>query len=159
MFEYNEWAWQRVFPKLAALPAEEYLRERPYFWHSLHATAVHCYGAEWIWLRRCRGDLPTTFPDAGDFASLNALRAEWDPLRRAWREWLATLTEGDLAQMMHYKRLDGTPKEVLLSDLLHHVVNHGTEHRSQMTPILYALGHPTEELDYIHFVQESGVKT
>ncbi len=33
--------------------------------------------------------------------------------------------------------------------------NHATEHRSQMTPVLYRLGHGTESLDYARFVREA----
>ena len=31
-----------------------------------------------------------------------------------------------------------------MDDALRHVFNHATEHRSQMTPLLAQLGHPTE---------------
>ncbi|MYJ78969.1 MAG: hypothetical protein F4047_12680, partial [Caldilineaceae bacterium SB0670_bin_27] len=45
------------------------------------------------------------------------------------------------------------PKETQIptDDALRPVLTHPTEHRSQMTPVLAQLGHPTEPLDYGRF--------
>jgi len=155
MFEYNEWAWQRVFPSLAALPEEEYFAERPYFWHSLHGLAVHSYGADWVWLQRCRGISPTALPPRESVAGLADLRQRWEPVRAEFRAWVAEQPEGKFAQDIHYTDIAGNPYLFQLGDLLRHVMNHATEHRSQMTPTLFQLGHPTEPLDYLYFARRS----
>ncbi|MBI3959643.1 MAG: DinB family protein [Chloroflexi bacterium] len=155
MFEYNEWAWQRVFPSLAALPAEEYYTERPFFWHSLHGLAVHAYGAEWIWLQRCRGLSPSSLPSRESVADLADLRRQWDPLRAEFRAFVANLIDEQLSANFQYIDTAGKPYQFNLDDLLRHVMNHATEHRSQMTPVLYQLGHPTEQLDYLYFARRS----
>lgn len=152
VFVYNEWAWQRVFPSLAALPPEEYFRERPFFWGSLHGLTVHSYGAEWIWFQRVQGTSPTALPQADAFPDLAAVRARWDPLRAEWRSFAQGLTDADLAQVVTSQNTQGAPRRLVLADLLQHVMNHATEHRSQMTPILFQLGHATEPLDYSQFV-------
>ena len=64
LFAYNKWAWNRVFPCLAALPEEEYFAERPFFWESLHGLATHGYGAEMAWLQRIGGKSPSKRPAA-----------------------------------------------------------------------------------------------
>lgn len=156
LFDYNEWAWQRVFPRLAALPDEAYFAERPFFWHSLHGLTVHCYGAEWIWLQRVKGTSPSALPSPDAFSSLAAVRAEWDPLRTAWRDFVAGLTSADLSREVHSRNTEGEEQWLVLDDLLRHVMNHATEHRSQMTPTLAQLGHPTEPLDYLAFARRTG---
>ena len=155
MFEYNEWAWQRVFPSLAALPDEEYFAERPFFWHSLHGLAVHSFGAEWVWLQRCRGVSPSALPSLESVADLADLRRRWDPLRAEFREYVAGLTDEQVAVDIVYRDTAGKPYTFGLGDLLRHVMNHATEHRSQMTPTLFQLGHPTEQLDYLYFARRS----
>ncbi|MBI1298906.1 hypothetical protein GC175_28575 [bacterium] len=155
LFEYNEWAWQRVFPSLAAIPEAAYFEERPFFWGSLHKVAVHCYSAEWIWRQRILGSAPAAMVDPSKIGSLAELRERWDPLRAEWRSWVTTLNESDLAQIFHFRDTLGTPYNCSLNDLLHHLINHGTEHRSQITPIVYPLGFPTEPLDYIYFVRQT----
>ena len=155
LFAYNEWAWQQVFPCLAALPVEEYFVQRPFFWGSLHGLTVHCYGAEWIWFQRVQGESPSALPPVEDFPDLAAVRARWDPLRAEWRAYLATLTAEDMGRIVASSSTQGTPHRLALSDLLQHVMNHATEHRSQMTPVLYQLGHGTDSLDYARFVREA----
>lgn len=151
LYAYNEWAWQRVFPSLAVIPEEAYFAEQPFFWGSLHRVTVHSYGAEWIWLHRLRGEKPTALPAADQFSSLAALRAAWDPLREEWRAFVAGLDAAALEEPFHYYNTAGQHYSLLLGDLLRHVVNHGTEHRSQITPIVFQLGYPTEPLDYSIF--------
>lgn len=155
LFAYNEWAWARVFPSMAAVPHEVYVAEHPYYWHSLHALAVHCYSADWIWFQRLQGESPTAMATPAAFASFAALRKEWDPLRIAWHSWLDGLTDASLAETLHYRDTSGNHFSVRMGDLLRHVVNHATEHRSQMTPILYQAGHPTDPLDMIAFARTS----
>ena len=152
MFEYNEWAWQRVFPSLAALPDEEYFAERPFFWHSLHGLAVHSFGADWIWLQRCRGVSPSALPTRESVADL---RRRWDPLRAEFREYVAGLSDEQMAAEIVYRDTAGKPYTFSLGDLLRHVMNHATEHRSQMTPTLFQLGHPTDPLDYLYFARRA----
>ena len=151
LFAYNRWAWNRVFPSLAALPAEEYFAERPFFWHSLHGLAAHGYSAEWNWLQRARDASSPRPATVEEFASFAALRAAWEPTWVAWEQFIGSLTSSALSETVHYRNYAGESFSLKLDDVLRHVVNHATEHRSQMTPLLAQLGHPTEPLDYAYF--------
>ncbi|RLT39046.1 MAG: hypothetical protein DWI57_10915 [Chloroflexi bacterium] len=155
MFDYNEWAWQRLFPSLAALSDEEYFAERPFFWHSLHGLATHSFGADWIWLQRCRGVSPAALPARESVAGLTDLRQRWDPVRAEFRAWVVERTAAELAEDIRYTDTAGKAYLFNLDDLLRHAMNHATEHRSQMTPTLFQLGHPTEQLDYLYFARRS----
>lgn len=149
LFEYNKWAWRRVFPSLEAISEEEYFAERPFFWRSLHSLSVHGYGAERVWLQRLEGF--SRLPEASEFASFSDLRAAWGPLWEAWRSFLGTLADSRLDEFLQYRNTEGTEYVLRVDDVLRHVFNHATEHRSQMTPVLAQLGHPTEPLDFGRF--------
>ena len=155
LFEYNKWAWQRVFPSLEALSAEEYFAERPFFWQSLHGLAVHGYSAERNWLKRSRDACSPRRPTAEEFASFAAIRAVWEPTWVEWQEFIGSLTPSALAKTVAYGNDEGEGFNLLLDDVLRHVVNHATEHRSQMTPTLARLGHPTEPLDFAYFAHSN----
>ena len=151
LFEYNKWAWQRVFPSLEALSAEEYFAERPFFWQSIHGLAAHGYGAERAWLQRIGGESPARLQEASEFATFADLREEWQTLWAEWQEFVGSLTTSRLDDTLHYRNTEGIEYMLKLDDVLRHVFNHATEHRSQMTPVLAQLGHPTEPLDYARF--------
>ncbi len=151
LFAFNMWAWKRVFPSLAALPEEEYFAERPFFWHSLHGLAVHGFSSERNWLLRSRDGRSPQPATAGEFPTFAALHSAWEPLWDAWQAYLGSLESSSLTSTVTYRNDEGAGFSILLDDVLRHVVNHGTEHRSQMTPVLAQLGHPTEPLDYAYF--------
>ena len=151
LFEYNKWAWQRVFPCLEALPQGEYFAERPFFWASLHGLASHGYGAEKRWLQRIGGESPSRLAGNAEFATFAELREEWYQLWAAWQAFVDSLTTSMLDETLEPRNIEGTQNVLKLDDVLRHVFNHATEHRSQMTPVLAQLGHPTEPLDYAYF--------
>ncbi len=159
LFEYNKWAWRRVFPSLEALSEADYLAERPFFWQSLHGLTAHSYGAEKVWLQRLEGFSPPELPGASEFASFDEVRAAWVPLWDAWGDFLGSLTNSRFNDFLLYRNIEGTAYELRVDDVLRHVFNHATEHRSQMTPVLAQLGHPTEPLDFGRFAMRESKQT
>lgn len=151
LFAYNMWAWNRVFSSLEALPEKEYFAERPFFWNSLHGLAVHGFSSERNWLLRSRDGSSPQPATAGEFPTFTALHESWGPLWDSWQEYLGSLTPTALRSSVVYRSDESEGFSILLGDVLRHVVNHGTEHRSQMTPVLAQLGHPTEPLDLAYF--------
>ncbi len=151
LYDYNNWAWDEVFASLEQLPDEPYKAARPYFWGSLHGLAVHGLTAEWIWLQRLQGVSPTAMLDPAAFADFAAVKAQWLDVRAGWQRYLASLSEDDLDRDVEYRNTRGNGFTLARLDILLHLVNHATEHRSQMTPELYALGVPTKQLDYMRF--------
>jgi uncharacterized damage-inducible protein DinB len=154
LFDYNEWAWQRVFVRLAEVPGVEYHRERPFFWGSLHGLAAHCYAADYVWWERLHGRMPGGLPGADNFGSFAEIQQAWEPQRAQWRDFVATLAPQDLTQHLRFRDTQGNAYALALEDLLRHLINHATEHRSQMTPTLYQLGYATEPLDYVYFARQ-----
>lgn len=151
LWSYHIWGWEQVWQSLQATPAVEYFAERPLFWHSLHGLTAHCLAADTIWLQRCLGQSPTKLPGAADFATLVEVLEAWPPVLSQWATFLQEQPPAAFDQPVVYRDTTGREHHTLLTDLVTHVVNHGTEHRSQMTPVLYHLGHPTQMLDYIAY--------
>ena len=158
LFEYNKWAWRRVFPSLEALSDDEYFAERPFFWQSIHGLTAHSYGAESVWLQRLEGHRSQGLPSAKDFATLDDIQAAWAPLWDAWGTFLGNLKDGRLNETLLYRNIEGIEYELCVDDVLRHVFNHATEHRSQLTPVLAQLGHPTEPLDFGRFAMRASTK-
>ncbi len=112
---------------------------------------VHCLSAEYIWLTRCQGSSPEGLFDPQDYADFAAVRESWQPVSDNWRSTLQGLNDESCAQFIEYRNTRGSGFSLQLVDILQHVINHATEHRSQLTPILYHLDLPTQPLDYMRF--------
>jgi len=151
LYNYNVWAWRRVFRSLMKLEAEEYHKARPFFWESLHGLAVHCLAAEWIWRQRLAGKSPGSLWNPVDFKTFEEVQQRWQSEWQEWRLYLDKLSYTDLDQVLSYRTTEGTERSLAIGDILIHVMNHATEHRSQMTPVLHQLGVATEPLDYMLF--------
>jgi uncharacterized damage-inducible protein DinB len=89
-----------------------------------------------------------------DFSSLSSTRTEWDNARLEMLEYVYSLDQVDLDESIHYqiksRSIDAAHSrwEILL-----HLVNHSTDHRSQMLAMLNReFGIDTPEQDFIIFL-------
>ncbi len=154
LFVYNAWAWDHLFASVEKLDAAAYRVDRPFFWGSIHGLLVHALTAEWIWYVRCQGESPTRLLNPDDYPDFAAVRSAWQPVNADWIVYVGSLTDADLLRRIEYRNTKGYGYNIGLADLLQHVMNHATEHRSQLTPLLYNLGVPTPSLDYLAFCLE-----
>jgi uncharacterized damage-inducible protein DinB len=154
LFEYNYWARDRILAQAERLAGPEFLAEVPSNYGNLRATLVHILSAEWIWRLRCqRGESPRALFDPADFPAVASLRDAWIAEQEKMIAYLETLNDAALSQHIHYRRTGGRAESNILWHLLFHVVNHGTEHRSEAASILTAFGHSPGDLDLIHFLR------
>jgi uncharacterized damage-inducible protein DinB len=72
----------------------------------------------------------------GDFASMAALREQWDALEREQGAFVNAVSEADLVRVVSYQNTQGKAFSVALGPLLQHVVNHATHHRSEAATMI-----------------------
>ncbi|MCW5882428.1 MAG: DinB family protein [Anaerolineae bacterium] len=149
LYEYNAWANRRILETAARL-IENQRYETLFQIGAIHETLVHTLGAEWIWRQRIEyGISPPTLLQAADLPTLDALLARWGEEEAAWRAYLATLTAADLTRVVHYRTTGGRDWSNPLWLILAHVLNHGTQHRSEVAAMLTELGASPGDLDMI----------
>jgi uncharacterized damage-inducible protein DinB len=154
LFTYNNWAWKRLFASVEKFDDTAYMMKRPLFFHdldSIHAVLVHCMSAERRWLSRCLGHSPAPGLVARDYVDFTAVRAHWTTVWDDWTNFLRGLDDEDAQRPVTYHDIGSQSLAVALIDVVQHVVNHATEHRSQLMPVLHHLGLPAPPLDYITF--------
>jgi uncharacterized damage-inducible protein DinB len=86
--------------------------------------------------------------DPSQVEDRQSLRAHWDEVERQMRQYLAGLEDDTLTD----KPLEGEDKNLILWQVLLHVVNHGTDHRAQLLRLLNDMGIETNDQDYIFYV-------
>src|SRR6476620_8564666 len=91
LLDYHYWARDRLLEAVAPLTSEQLIADRGNSFPSIHATIVHLYGADWIWLSRWEGVSPTALPSASGFPDLAAVRAAWLEVETRLRAFVARL--------------------------------------------------------------------
>jgi len=151
-FAYNKWANLRTLEAIAALTPEQFTRDLGSSFPSIRDTAAHIASAEWIWLRRWKGESPTSHPDwATKHASLDVIQSKFAAIEAERAAWLETLTDADLDQVLVFRLLNGQDDRQRLSAQLLHLVNHSTYHRGQIAGMLRQVGASPVPTDFIAF--------
>jgi uncharacterized damage-inducible protein DinB len=155
LFHYNDWANTRILRQAAQVSAEVHAAPAPVPQGSLRGTLVHTLAAEVAWRRRWQGDSPLALLSEADLPTFAALAARWEQEAQALHQFIASLTDAGLQNTVHYATTTGVPKENVLWHLMAHVVNHGTQHRSEAAILLTSAGRSPGDLDLIVFLRES----
>lgn len=137
-FEYNLWANQKFAEVLVANE----------FKHPKILTFIsHIANAQLIWFDRVNGKTSET-PVWAEYPTAKASGI----LINNSRAWLSFLKdEDDFTKAITYIDSEGASHQSILSDIITHVANHGTHHRSQIALLLREEGIAPPASDFIFF--------
>lgn len=149
--EYNNWANGQILDTAAKL-SDEQLHSGTLSHGSAFLTLQHMLNAEWVWRQACIG---TPYNDElwriEPFADLPSLRAYWEAEGQRLLEFVLSLSEADLERKM---KPNWTDELLEIKYILLHIVNHASNHRSELgwyfTACGYSPGEP-EFADYMLF--------
>lgn len=153
-FRYNAWAWDRVLAQAARLTHEQYTAPAPTPQGSLRGTLVHALSAETLWPLRARGESLTSLLKEEEMPTFEELSVAWEQARRNAADLLGGLSDDELAAIISYKTTKGVPMQNALWHILMHMINHGTQHRSEAAMVLTGYGYSPGDLDLIVFLRE-----
>jgi uncharacterized damage-inducible protein DinB len=140
LLDYHYWARDRLLAALDPLTDEQFTRDLGSSFKSIHDTIVHVFAAEWAWHSRWNGVSPTALSQAGE---------------QQVRAYVDAAGEEGLGRVYDYKLLSGVASRSPLWQMVHHVVNHASYHRGQVTTMLRQIGAaPAKSLDLIAFYRE-----
>ncbi len=154
IYEYNSWANKRILASSANLSQEEFFAPAAFPYGGLHGTLLHILEAEWSWralfqkIEDASELLPADYPD------LPAIETRWREEETAMRAYLAGLRDQDMDSHLRYTTDTGIKRDRILWHCLLHVVNHGTQHRSEAAALLTENGHSPGDLDFTVFLNE-----
>jgi uncharacterized damage-inducible protein DinB len=155
LYDYNYWATRRILSASTHVSREQFLTPTTHSFGSLRGTLVHTLDGECGWRMLCQHQTLTSFGAMEEhaFPTLDVLEQRWNEEERAMRDYLARLTDNNLTNYVRYTTEDGERERVLWHCLVH-VVNHGTQHRSEAAAILTGYGYSPGELDFTAFLNE-----
>jgi len=152
LYEYNYWAHDRILRQVARLSQEQFDAALGYSWGGVRGTLIHVLGTELTWRSRWRGDSDAALTQP-DLSTSDAVAAAWEENRAAMRAYLATLGADDFDRDIAYTRQGQRYSHPLWTQLAH-VVNHGTQHRSEIAVMLTNYGYSPGDIDFSLFMRE-----
>ena len=152
LYKYNQWANALILNAAAKVTREQFLAPASFPYGGLRGTLVHTLFAEWIWRQRWEGTSPTKRFKPEDFPTFDSLRTRWAEEEKALMSFVEGLADEKLESRFKYKSTDGEPHERILWQVMAHMVNHGTQHRTEATAMLTDLGHSPGDIDLIVFL-------
>ncbi len=145
---FHAWANDRILSAAAGLTEDE-LRASGKFDHgSAFQTLRHLVDVDWSWREFCIGHRvgQTYVWDHGfvldDLAAIHAFCLEEDV---RLRNYVESLDETSLSESLAVDGDFAVPRWLIVA----HVVNHGTQHRSELARYLTELGHSPGDLDLL----------
>ena len=154
-FAYHYWALGQLFNHLAELTPAQLNAETDRFYSGSAFLAMrHLLDVDWSWMQWSMGlpgkDYLWEVEPLPDLAALQAFVA-----REQHRvlDYLDRLSQEDLAGEVDIGSAQGrAPRWFKRWQILLHIINHGTEHRTELAHYLTDLGHSPGELNFMHYL-------
>jgi uncharacterized damage-inducible protein DinB len=147
-FAENRKIWKAF---IAPLSQEQFTQPVNYSHGSVRNQIVHLINVDDAWFSDLKGIQSPEWPVPADMADREQIRAHWDTVEQKMRDYLENLTD----EMLFEKPLQGEDKDLIVWQVLLHVVNHGTDHRAQVLRLLNDLGVKTGPQDYIFYFYDN----
>ena len=161
LYEYDRWANHRVLHAASTLSAEEFTRDLGGSFRSVRDTLVHIVGGEWGWLTIWKEpslssafvtDLWARLGDLFDpnaFPGLAAVQLKWAEVEREQLDFVNRVTNESLQRMLPVRTT-----QISLAHLMHHLANHSTYHRGQVSLMMRQLHKEPLATDFAMFLME-----
>lgn len=157
LYAYNHWATERLLDVATGLSRDQLLAPGAAGQRSVRYSLVHLVGAQKGWLSWWDGSLSPTEArarrrDATEFPDLGAIRAFWQEVEKQTQAFVTGLSDADLERVFTLPLPSGGTWQVPLWQMMLHVANHGTQHRSEIAAVLTSHGYSPGDLDLIFYL-------
>lgn len=157
LYDYHVWANERVFQHLKELPEETGRTEIVSVFPSIHSALIHIFVVDTVWLCTISGDsfekVRTSTAHLSEELknkSIEEMEQLFSDLSTRYQTFFRNQQDMDTISSYHHPHF-GT-LTVRYSDIIQHVVNHGTYHRGNITAMLQQLGYSGTPTDYVFYL-------
>ena len=146
-FTENRKIWDSYITQLSY---EQFTQDMAYSHGSVRNQILHLIGADELWFSELQNIKPSKPLPPVNFDDRKNIRTRWDNVEQNMRNYLAKLLDDMLFDAPIEEPEED--KNLIVWQVLLHVVNHGTDHRAQLLRLLNDLGLRTTSQDYIFYV-------
>ncbi|MFI8709314.1 DinB family protein [Bacillus sp. NPDC077411] len=156
LYNYHVWANQRIFNHLKTLSPEKYQEEIKSVFSSISKVLSHIYLSEYLWLNILEGhsmneamQLSLQLQEKIEKLSIEDLETEFHTLTTRFISFLNR--QEDIEKRIMLDNPYARVRETSLSEMVLHVVNHGTYHRGNISAMLHQLDASSVMTDYAFY--------
>lgn len=157
MYDYHTWANKKVFNHLKQLPPDIYRQEIQSVFPTIAHVLAHMHVVDTVWfgtmqergfdeVRETSNRLQEEMPAK----RLEEVEAMSSSLTEQYQAFFAC--QHDMERVITSQHPRFAQKEFRLAELVHHVVNHGSYHRGNITAMLRQMGHKGVPTDYVFYL-------
>ncbi|MDM5188833.1 DinB family protein [Bacillus sp. DX4.1] len=153
LYDYHVWANKTIFDRLKELPRDIYHKKIQSVFPSVSKTVSHIYLTDYCWLNILSGK---SMKEALAFAdhlkeqtetkSIEEIETMFFDLSEQYTSFFNQ--QEDLEKTLVLDNPYAGLRETSFSEVVLHVVNHGTYHRGNITAMLHQMGHASVMTDY-----------
>ena len=140
--EYHIDMTRRIWNSIDQITDEQFLEDDAYSRGSIRNLMVHLASVDRRWLAGLRNLEDVGHLKFEDYLTRAAAREIYESVMKDLAEYIPTLTEADL----------NLPNDKIAEprwQILLHIINHGTDHRSTVLQRLHEFGAPTFDQDFV----------
>lgn len=148
-FSENRKIWDRY---VASLDNTQFTQDVGYSYGSVREQVIHMIDADDIWFSEISAVEPLEPFHPANNDDRELIRIHWDNVEQKMRTYLSKLRDDAL-----FDKPITEPEEdnnLMVWQVLIHVVNHGTDHRAQLLRLLSDLGLETTSQDFIFYAYD-----
>ena len=156
IYEYNYWANRKILSASSKVTAEQFLAAGEFPYGGLRGTLVHLVDGERIWRVLFETNKVTEDEDlvAADFPTFESLEKKFQEEEKLMRVYISGLKDEDMNSHLKYTTSQGILRDRIMWHCHYHLINHGTQHRSEAAALLTSYGSSPGDLDVTVFLNE-----
>ncbi|MBV7504937.1 DinB family protein [Bacillus sp. sid0103] len=156
LYHYHVWANQRIIDHLKTLSPEKYQKEIKSVFSSVSKAFSHIYLVDYLWLNILEGQSMNEALESSlqlqekiEKLSIEDLETKFHTLTTQFKSFLNR--QEDIEKKIMLDNPYAGLRETSLSEMVLHVVNHGTYHRGNISAMLHQLGDSSVMTDYAFY--------
>jgi len=154
LLQYNSWANQRILRCARQISTEELLGPANFDHESAFQTLRHMLDVAWSW-RLMAQLVPATqlLWEVEDLSDLAKVMTFWQMEEATMLAYVQSLDEQSINATVEYGTAQGrSPQSTKLWQIIAHVIDHGTHHRSELARYCTNCDHSPGNLSFMGFL-------
>ena len=149
LLRYNEWANGRILATIAQVAPEALTAPAALDHGTAWQTLLHLVDVEWSWRLIAQGQAaPPMLWEIETLTDLPQLTTFWQDEQATLRAYVQSLDTTALQTMVEFGNAEA-PQQAKRWHILLHILNHSTQHRTELARYLTERGHSPGELDLL----------